>query len=438
MNHAVILGTQWGDEGKGKMVDTLARKKKYKAIVRYQGGNNAGHTVVVKGEKHAFHLLPSGILYADKTCVIGSGVIINPQVLLEEIKLLESRLGKNHARLLISYKTHLIMPWHLIRDAIAGGKIGTTSRGIGPTYMDYVGRSGIRMMVAENKKRFSQRIKEELSWNKKLIKLMFDFNKVPFSQRSKFNLGSILSKEKIISRYWRWLQALKKNRLIEVTDVSLFLNKLQDKGDNILFEGAQATLLDIAHGTYPFVTSSNPTLGGLYTGTGFRPKNLKVIGVVKAYTTRVGKGPFPTELFNKIGQRLRRVGKEFGTTTGRPRRCGWLDLTIINYAKLINGLDALAIPKLDVLTGIDPLKIAVGYKIDGKKYDTFTVDLNKLAKAKVIYEDMPGWKEDITKVRKFNQLPREARNYIKKIEKFTGLPVELIGVGPNRSQIIIK
>jgi len=436
MTHTVILGTQWGDEGKGKMVDTLAKNKKFKTVVRYQGGNNAGHTVVVKGEKHAFHLLPSGILYPDKTCVIGNGVIINPEVLLKEIKVLESRVGKKHAKLLISHKAHLIMPWHIMRDGITGGKIGTTSRGIGPTYADYVGRCGIRIMDAENKNRFSKRVKEELRWNKKLIKLMFDYHKVPFSNRKKFNLRNVLSEKNIISRYWRWLSALKKNRLIEIGDVSVFLNKLQDKGDDILFEGAQATLLDIAHGTYPFLTSSNPTVGGLYTGTGFRPRKLKVIGVVKAYTTRVGKGPFPVELFDKIGKKMRKVGHEYGTTTGRPRRCGWLDLTIVKYGKLINGLDALAIPKLDVLTGIDPLKIAVGYEIAGKKTDIFMVDLHKLAKAKVIYQQTAGWKEDITKVRKFDRLPRAAQVYIKKIEKFTGLPVELIGVGPGRSEII--
>lgn len=438
MTHVVVLGTQWGDEGKGKMVDTLAERKKFKAIVRYQGGNNAGHTVVVKGKRHAFHLLPSGILYPDKTCVIGNGVIINPEVLLGEVKLLESRVGKKQAKLLISQKAHLIMPWHMVRDGITGGKIGTTGRGIGPTYSDYIGRRGIRLMDAKSKKRFSQRVKEELKWNKKLIKLMLDFNKVPLSQRAKFNLRKVLDEKTIINKYWRLITNLKKKPLVEVGDISLFLNQLQDRGKSILFEGAQATLLDIAHGTYPFVTSSNPTVGGLFSGTGFRPRSLKVIGVAKAYTTRVGAGPFPTELFEKIGARLRKVGHEFGTTTGRPRRCGWLDLTIIKYAKMINGLDALAIPKLDILSGINPLKIAVGYKINNKKTNFFTIDLEELAKAKVIYQELPGWKEDITKVRKFNQLPKQARNYIKKIETFTGLPVKLIGVGPGRSQIIKK
>jgi len=416
----------------------LAKQKKFKAVVRYQGGNNAGHTVVVKGEKHAFHLLPSGILYPEKTCVIGNGVIINPQVLLKEIKLLESRLGEKHARLLISDKAHLIMPWHILRDGIAGGRIGTTSRGIGPTYMDYIGRSGIRMMDFENKKIFSQRVVQELAWNKKLIKLMLDFYRIPQKERKSFELSQTLNEKRIIDSYWRGLNLLKKNRLIAIGDVSLFLNQLDKRGDSILFEGAQATLLDIAHGTYPFVTSSNPTVGGLYMGTGFRPRKLKVIGVVKAYTTRVGKGPFPTELFDQVGEKMREVGYEYGTTTGRPRRCGWLDLTIVKYAKLINGLDSLAITKLDVLTGINPLKIAVGYKINHKTRDIFTVNLEQLAKAKVVYQKIPGWKQDISRVRQFVDLPRETQNYVKKIENLTKLPIELIGVGPDRRQIIAK
>lgn len=438
MTHLVVLGTQWGDEGKGKIVDLLAKGKKISTVVRYQGGNNAGHTVVVKGEKYAFHLLPSGILYSDKTCIIGNGVIINPQALAAEIKMLEARVNKKHARVLISHKAHLIMPWHMVRDGIAGGKIGTTSRGIGPTYSDYVRRNGIRMMDTNVKKRFSQRVKEELIWNRKLIKLMLDFYKISSFQRAKFNLRKVLNEKKIVDQYWRWLQALKKNSLIEVVDVSLVLNKLEKENAAILFEGAQATLLDIAHGTYPFVTASNPTLGGLYTGTGFRPEKLKVIGVAKAYTTRVGKGPFPTELFDKIGQKMREVGHEYGTTTGRPRRCGWLDLTILKYAKMINGLDALAIPKLDVLTGIDPLKVAIAYKIGNREINTFTVDGEELAKAKVIYEKLPGWTEDITKIRKYRDLPKQAKLYIEKIEAFTQTPVELIGVGPERRQIIRK
>lgn len=413
MNIAVI-GTQWGDEGKGKIVDTLAQKKGVKAIVRYQGGNNAGHTVVVKGEKHAFHLIPSGILYPDKTCVIGNGVIIDPEVLLMEIERLEGRVGKKHARILISSKANLIMPWHKVRDGISGGKIGTTGRGIGPCYSDGVARRGIRVMDTNDKKTFSGRVKEEVKWNQKLIKLMGG------------RLG--ISAAKIVENYWQWWKKIKANKLVAVGDVSEWLDKTEKVGGEIIFEGAQATMLDINHGTYPFVTSSNCTIGGLYTGTGFRPKKLKAIGVVKAYTTRVGEGPFPTELFDKVGEKLREVGHEFGTTTGRPRRCGWLDTTIINYAKLINGLEALAMTKLDVLTGINPLKIKVGPK--------FEVDLIKLEQSKAVYETMTGWKEDITKVRKFSDLPRQAKAYIKRVEKLTRLPVEMIGVGPERHQVI--
>ncbi len=436
--HTAILGTQWGDEGKGKMVDMLAEDKKVKAVVRFQGGNNAGHTVVVKGEKYAFHLLPSGILYQDKTCVIGNGVIIDPQVLLSEVELLESKLGKKHANLLISEKCHLIMPWHIVIDQITGGKIGTTSRGIGPTYKDLVGRRGIRFMDSGDKKSWQEKVSEELSWNKKYIDLLCQVYKVSKEEQNKLELNKKLSLKTIVQNYWTWLSKLRKNSLVKVGDVSLFLDKLQQQGSKILFEGAQATLLDIAHGTYPYVTSSNPTLGGLYIGTGFRPKDLRVGGVVKAYTTRVGAGPFPTELNNKIGEKLREKGYEFGTTTGRPRRCGWLDLTIVRYAKLINGLDFLAIPKLDVLTGIKPLKIAVGYKINGKVKDTFTVNEKELEKAKVVYKTVDSWKEDLTKCRRFTDLPKQAQNYITTIEKLTGVPVKLIGVGPGREQIIKK
>lgn len=413
MNIAII-GAQWGDEGKGKIVDTITNSKKIKAIVRYQGGNNAGHTVVVRGEKHAFHLIPSGILYPDKTCVIGNGVIIDPEVLNMEIEKLESRVGEKHARILISEKANLIMPWHKAIDGISGGKIGTTGRGIGPCYVDLVGRRGIRLIEASNKKRFKRRVREEIDWNRRLIKLMGG------------RLG--VSEAKIVEGYWQYLNKIKANKLVTIGDVSEWLDKIERTGGETVFEGAQATLLDVNHGTYPFVTSSNCTIGGLYTGTGFRPKKLKAIGVAKAYTTRVGAGPFPTELLDKTGERLREIGHEYGTTTGRPRRCGWLDTTIISYAKLINGLEALALTKLDVLTGINPLKIKVGPK--------FTVDLEKLQISKPVYEQLPGWKEDITKVRKFKDLPKAAKAYIKRVEKLIDLPVELIGVGPERQQVI--
>jgi len=436
MGHVVVLGTQWGDEGKGKIVDTLAEEKRFRTVVRYQGGNNAGHTVVVKGKRYAFHLLPSGILYKDKTSVIGSGVIIDPKVLTFEIRRLESKVGKKHGRLLISEKCHLIMPWHRVRDGITGGKWGTTMRGIGPCYTDYYNRIGIRFMDTMDKKRFIKRVKKELYWNKKLIRVMMDANKIPQGERNGFKLRKVLDEERIVASYWRWIKQIKENQLVDVGDESEFLNREQDKGREILFEGAQATLLDVTHGNYPFVTSSHPTMGGLYSGTGFRPRGLKVIGVVKAYSTKVGTGPMPSELDDKVGQKLRDVGVEYGTTTGRPRRCGWLDVTLINYAKQINGLDAVAVTKLDVLTGIKPLKIAVAYRLGSKKLTACPVDYERLKQVKVVYEEVAGWDEDITGVRKWQELPKAAKDYIKKIEELTEVAVEMIGVGPGRDQII--
>ncbi|MFH0943319.1 MAG: adenylosuccinate synthase [Candidatus Beckwithbacteria bacterium] len=421
MNQAVI-GAQWGDEGKGKIVDFLAGKKTVGAVVRCQGGNNAGHTVVVGGEKHAFHLLPSGILYKDKLCVIGSGVVIDPEVLLGEIEKLEERVGNKHARIVISSKANLIMPWHKIRDGISGGAIGTTGRGIGPVYEDMVGRRGIRLMDTDNKVRFKERVETELKWNKKLIKLMGG-NLRQSGQAITENYGKILTK-------------IKANKRVEIGEVSVILDQLSKQGRGLVFEGAQATLLDINHGTYPFVTSSSCSLGGIYTGTGFRPRDLKVYGVVKAYATRVGAGPFPTELNDKTGSRLREVGHEFGTTTGRPRRCGWLDLTVVRYSGLINGLDSLMVTKLDVLTGLKQVKMATAYIIGKEKVKLFNPDLEKLKKAKVVYETIAGWQEDIGKIRRFLDLPRGAQHYIKRMEALSGMPVSLIGVGPERDQII--
>jgi len=434
--HVVVLGTQWGDEGKGKIVDTLAAEKRFKTVVRYQGGNNAGHTVVVKDKRYAFHLLPSGILYKDKTSVIGSGVIIDPKALAFEIRRLESKVGKKHGKLLISEKCHLIMPWHRVRDGITGGKWGTTMRGIGPCYTDYYNRIGIRFMDMMSKKRFIGRVKKELRWNKNLIRTMMEANQIPQEKRNGFKLRKVLDEERIIASYWRWIRQIKENQLVEVGNESEYLNQEQEKERDILFEGAQATLLDVTHGNYPFVTSSHPTMGGLYSGTGFRPRGLKVIGVVKAYSTKVGTGPMPTELDDKVGKRLRDVGVEYGTTTGRPRRCGWLDATLINYAKQINGLDAVAVTKLDVLTGIKPLKIAVAYRLGSKRLKACPIDHERLEQVKVTYEEVKGWDEDITSVRKWQQLPKAAKDYIKKIEELTGVAVEMIGVGPGRDQII--
>jgi adenylosuccinate synthase len=434
MNYAVI-GTQWGDEGKGKIVDYLTSKNSIKAVVRYQGGNNAGHTVVVKDKKYPLHLLPSGILHETKTCVIGNGVIVNPEILLEELNNLKDL---KIAKLLISDKANLIMPWHIVIDSIKNGAFGSTCRGIGPTYSAFYDRHGIRFSDLDTKKRFENRVDEELRWHLQHIALLMDYHKVKAEQSSKLDCDHCLDKNYIVRTYWNALQKIKKHPRVKIVNTAQYLNNLQDNKSSILFEGAQATLLDIAHGTYPFVTSSYPTIGGIYTGTGFRPKNIKVIGVVKAYTTRVGTGPFPTELENKTGEKLRETGHEFGTTTGRPRRCGWLDLPIINYAKLTNGLDEIALTKIDVLSGIKKIKVATHYEIDGKKTNIFETDPERLSKAKIIYKELEGWNQDITKAKKFSDLPKNAQKYIEFIEKNTKLPIKSIGVGPNRSQLILR
>lgn len=431
MKHMVVLGTQWGDEGKGKIVDMLARRPSVGAVVRYQGGDNAGHTVVAGGKKHALHLLPSGILHTDKWSVIGNGVIINPETLLSELETMEQAVGSQFGKLFISEKAHLIMPWHRVRDGISGGAIGTTRRGIGPTYTDVVGRRGIRVMDLAGRARFLQRVEEERGLNLRIIEMLLDYYRVKPNDRKSVERTFKDTGE----RYWQvWGKILK--RRVMVGDVGELLEEIDIRGKAILFEGAQATLLDIAHGTYPFVTSSYPTFGGTVVGTGFRAREPRVIGVAKAYTTRVGEGPFPTELDTKIGKRLREVGGEYGTTTGRPRRCGWLDVVILEYAKRVNGLDALALTKLDVLSGLKTLKVAVGYGIKGKQLKGFAVDSEKLAQVKVEYTELPGWQEDISMIHSFEKLPVNAQKYVRFIEKRVGIPVAYIGVGPGREQII--
>ena len=315
------------------------------------------------------------------------------------------------------------MPWHKVIDGIAGGKLGTTGRGIGPTYTDYINRRGIRLMDALDKKVFLQRVKDELAWNKKLIGIMA-------RQSAGKAVMLNITAAKIVTDYQYYINYLVRQPRVTVGDVSRFLNQVDAKNQAILFEGAQATLLDIAHGIYPFVTSSNPSVGGLFTGSGFRPRSLRVVGVAKAYTTKVGAGPFPTELFDAISKKLRDVGHEYGTTTGRPRRCGWLDTRVINYSKMINGLDELALTKLDVLTGINPIKIAVKPE--------FNVNLKAIAKAKLKFIKLSGWEEDLSTIRRFKDLPTAAKNYVKMVESLTGLPVTMIGVGPARDQLLIK
>ena len=438
MTNLVILGTQWGDEGKGKIVDALAAEARFVAVVRYQGGNNAGHTVVVNNQSHAFHLLPSGVLYPDKTCVIGNGVVIDPLVLRDELVALESRLGSAHARLLISDKAHLILPWHVLRDRLSGGAIGTTGRGIGPAYMDYVGRRGIRWGDTKDRERFGRRVAEEAAWNRAEVEALLGFYQVPREKQEELTIEAALSSQLVLQQCWPAIEALRNNATVSSGDAGSFLDEVRQRGGDILFEGAQATLLDIAHGTYPYVTSSHPTLGGVYVGTGIRPDPLKVLGVAKAYTTRVGAGPFPTELDNELGSRIRELGHEYGTTTGRPRRCGWLDLTILRYARRVNGLDALALTKLDVLAGLPSLRVAVAYRIGGGLRRTFTVDEDELAAAEVVFEELEGWEGDLGKARRFADLPAQARTYVQLIEDEVGIPVEMISTGPGREQLLRK
>ncbi|NDB31761.1 MAG: adenylosuccinate synthase, partial [Actinobacteria bacterium] len=396
MTAIVLLGAQWGDEGKGKATDLLGDKVKY--VVRYQGGNNAGHTVVIGDQKYALHLLPSGILSPNCIPVIGNGVVIDPAVLLEEIKGLNER-GVDTSRLKISTNAHLITPYHRTIDKVTerflgNSKIGTTGRGIGPAYADKINRIGIRVQDLFDPSILKQKLEGALrDKNQVLIKV--------------FNRKGI-EVDEVLQEYLDYAEALSRY----VTDTSLLLNKALDNGDVVLLEGSQGTLLDVDHGTYPFVTSSNPTAGGAATGSGIGPTKIsKVIGIVKAYTTRVGSGPFPTELFDEDGERLRTIGGEFGTTTGRSRRCGWYDSLIARYAVRINGLTDLFLTKLDVLTGWEKIPVCVSYEIDGQRVDELPSSQTDFHHAKPIYEFLPGWSEDISGAKTLKDLPANARAY---------------------------
>ena len=418
----VLLGAQWGDEGKGKATDLLGDKVKY--VVRYQGGNNAGHTVVIGDQKYALHLLPSGILSPNCIPVIGNGVVIDPAVLLEEIKGLNER-GVDTSRLKISTNAHLITPYHRTIDKVTerflgNSKIGTTGRGIGPAYADKINRIGIRVQDLFDPSILKQKLEGALrDKNQVLIKV--------------FNRKGI-EVDEVLKEYLDYAEALSQY----VTDTSLLLNKALDNGDVVLLEGSQGTLLDVDHGTYPFVTSSNPTAGGAATGSGIGPTKIsKVIGIVKAYTTRVGSGPFPTELFDEDGERLRTIGGEFGTTTGRSRRCGWYDSLIARYAVRINGLTDLFLTKLDVLTGWERIPVCVAYEIDGNRVDELPSSQTDFHHAKPIYEFLPGWSEDISGAKTLKDLPANARAYVQYLESISGAPISAIGVGPGRDQTIV-
>ena len=418
----VLLGAQWGDEGKGKATDILGDKVKY--VVRYQGGNNAGHTVVIGDQKYALHLLPSGILTPSCIPVIGNGVVIDPAVLLEEIRGLNER-GVNTSNLKISTNAHLITPYHRTIDKVSErflgkAKIGTTGRGIGPAYADKINRIGIRVQDLFDPSILRQKIEGALrDKNQVLIKV--------------FNRKGI-EIDDVLREYLDYAEILRPY----VTDTSLLLNQALDKGEIVLLEGSQGTLLDVDHGTYPFVTSSNPTAGGASTGSGIGPTRIsRVIGIVKAYTTRVGSGPFPTELFDDDGEKLRSVGGEFGTTTGRSRRTGWYDAPIARYAVRINGLTDFFLTKLDVLTGWEKIPVCVAYEIDGKRVEEVPSSQSDFHHAQPIYEYLPGWSEDISKARKLSDLPTNAQKYVKFLEEISGAPMSAIGVGPGRDETIV-
>jgi adenylosuccinate synthase len=419
MNIAV-LGAQWGDEGKGKVVDLLTPQ--FAVVARYQGGHNAGHTVYVDKTKIILRLLPSGILHSHVTCVIGNGVVVDPQALFAEIEELKTLGYDVGSRLIVSEKAHLILPYHreldLLSEARRGErKIGTTSRGIGPAYEDKIGRRGIRVCDLSDKAALEVEIRENVQARNRLIK------------------ESTLDWHPLFDQMVAYGERLKP----WVGDVSLFLARASAAGRPILFEGAQGTLLDIDHGTYPFVTSSNSTIGGVCTGLGVSPKMINgVLGVVKAYSTRVGEGPMPTELFGTAGDRLRDSGKEFGSVTGRPRRCGWYDAVVVRYAARINGLDSVALTKLDVLDGLESIEVCTGYRYGNDVITEWPADLNVLAKAQPIYETLPGWSRPTSGVTRYEDLPREAQRYVAFLEEATKVPVSIISTGSGRHDTIIR
>ena len=423
MNTIALIGAQWGDEGKGKVIDILAEHADY--VVRATGGSNAGHTVVSGGNTYKLHLIPSGILYPNTVNIIGNGVVLDPKVVLEEIDSLAA-LGVKFDKLMIDLRAHVVMPYHKEFDELAEkakGKdaIGTTKRGIGPCYADKCDRIGIRFVDLLQPNVFAQKLKSNLELKNKIIAAVYG--------------GKALNYDEIYNEYLGYAERLKGF----AADTGVVVYDAIKAGKRVVFEGAQGTLLDIDSGTYPFVTSSHPISGGFCAGAGVGPTAItEVLGIAKSYTTRVGAGPFPTELNDEVGKHLLNVGHEFGTTTGRARRCGWLDAVILRLAARINGLTALAINKLDTLSGLKKLKIATHYMLDGKKTDSFPADISMLADCVPVYEEMDGWSEDISACRKFSELPKAAQNYIKEIERLTDTPVTMIGVGPDRDQNIVR
>ncbi len=424
MPNVVVVGAQWGDEGKGKIVDLLTQYAD--VVVRFQGGNNAGHTLVVEGEKTVLHLIPSGILHPGKACVIGNGVVVDPEVLILEIDRLKQKgFLADDGQLVISLDAHVIMPWHKAIDlarekAMGEGKIGTTGRGIGPTYEDKVARRGLRVRDLLDEQRLRRKVQERVaSAREELARLgaASDLDPAALALRA-------AEQGRRIARY--------------AADVSLWLHRAMKAGKSLLFEGAQGTLLDVDHGTYPFVTSSNTVAGNAVIGCGLGPRAVDyVLGISKAYSTRVGGGPYPTELHDATGERLRKLGNEFGATTGRPRRTGWLDAVALRYAARVNGLDGLALTKLDVLTGFETVRIAVGYRHEGKMLEELPGDPEVLERCEPVYEDLPGWSEKVEGLRTWDDLPRAARAYIQRVQDLAGVKVVGLSVGADRGETIL-
>ena len=419
----VVIGAQWGDEGKGKIVDILAGESD--VVVRSSGGNNAGHTVEADGQQYKLHLMPSGIINPGTLCIVGNGVVVDPKVLLGEIDMLASR-GVSADNLRIDLRAHIIMPYHIQMDELAEkargkGDIGTTKSGIGPCYMDKAERSGIRMCDFLDKDIFAQKVRENLRVKNQIIEKVYG--------------GKALDAEAVIAEYSGYAERLRKY----AADTTILTYQAIKAGKKVLFEGAQGTLLDIDLGTYPYVTSSHPISGGVCVGAGIGPTLIdECVGVAKAYTTRVGKGPFPTELFDETGNLIRERGNEFGTTTGRPRRCGWLDAVILKYSVRTSGLTSIALNKIDTLSDIGTLKICVGYRRGGEVMDEFPASLEELSKCEPVYEEMPGWEGDLTSITRYEDLPENAKAYVARLEELIGCRVSMVGVGPGREQNLVR
>lgn len=418
MSTVVVVGTQWGDEGKGKITDFLAESAD--VVARYQGGNNAGHTILINNKKYKLSLIPSGIFYTDKICVIGNGMVVNPKALIEEIGYIHDN-GFSTDNLRISDRAHVIMPYHMVLDGLeeerkGPNKIGTTRKGIGPAYMDKAARNGIRIVDLLDKDVFEEKFRHLAKEKNELIRMYG---------------GEELDVEATLNEYLQYADAIRKY----VVDTSVVLNDAIDAGRKVLFEGAQGVMLDIDQGTYPFVTSSNPTAGGVCIGSGVGPSKIEeVIGVAKAYTTRVGDGPFPTELNCETGDFIREAGHEYGTVTGRARRVGWFDSVVVRHARRVSGITGLSLNSLDVLTGLKTVKICTAYKYRDEVIEHYPANLNMLAECEAIYEEMPGWTEDISQCKTMEELPESTRNYVKRVSELTGIPISIFSVGRNREQ----